>query len=104
MHIIRRDGLTERHARALLRLPTDELKFQAMEVIRQFSMTAQRADEYIDKMLAKEKPAGKPNLGRFLAGLDQSLAGFRMSGIPAISERKETDSQIVVTITIPKLQ
>jgi len=25
-----------------------------------------------------------------------------MSGIPAVSERKETDSQIVLTITIPK--
>ena len=78
------------------------MKFQAIHAFCQFSMTAQRAEEYIDKMLSKEKPAGKPNLSRFLAGLDQSLAGFRSSGIPAISERKETDSQIVVTITIPK--
>jgi len=101
---IRRDGLTERHARALLKLPSDAMKFQAIHAIRQFSMTAQRAEEYIEKMLAKEKPAGKPNVSRFLAGLDQSLAGFRSSGIPAISERKETESQIVVTITIPKLQ
>ena len=67
-------------------------------------MTAERTDAYIENLLLKEKPAGKPNLSRFLAGLDQSLAGFRMSGIPAISERKETDSQIVVTITIPKTQ
>ena len=100
--VIRRDGLTERHARALLRLPTDALKFRALDAIRQFSMTAQRTDSYIDSLLEKEKPAGKPNLSRFLAGLDQSLAGFRSSGIPAVSERKETDSQIVVTITIPK--
>ena len=101
---IRRDGLTERHARALLKLPSDAMKFQAIHAIRQFSMTAQRADEYIDKLLTNEKPAGKPNVNRFLAGLDQSLAGFRSSGIPAISERKETDRQIVVTITIPKQQ
>ena len=104
LQIIRRDGLTERHARALLRLPTDALKFQAMEAIRQFSMNVQRADSYIDSLLETEKPAGKPNLGRFLAGLDQSLAGFRQKGIPAVSERRETDSQIVVTITIPKTQ
>lgn len=100
--IIRRDGLTERHARALLKLPDDTLKFQAMEAIKTFSMTAERAEHYIDSLLLKEKPATKPNLSRFLAGLDHSLAGFRLSGIPAISERKETDSQIVVTITIPK--
>ena len=101
---IRREKLTERHARALLKLPTDTLKLQAIQRIKEFSMTAERTDAYIDSLLLKEKPAGKPNLSRFLAGLDQSLAGFRMSGIPAISERKETDSQIVVTITIPKTQ
>ncbi len=104
LQAIRQYALTERHARALLKLPTDAMKFQAIDAIRQFSMTAQRAELYIETLLAKEKPAGKPNLGRFLAGLDQSLAGFRMSGIPAVSERKETDSQIVVTITIPKTQ
>ena len=100
--VIRRKNLTERHARALLRLPTDTLKFQAIETITTLTMTAERAESYIDSLLLKEKPAGKPSLRRFLAGLDQSLAGFRQNGIRAVSERKETDSQIVVTITIPK--
>ena len=54
--------------------------------------------------LETEKPAGKPNLSRFLAGIDQSLANFRQSGVSAVSERRETDQQIVVTITIPKSQ
>ena len=102
--VIRRDNLTERHARALLKLPSDTLKFQAIDAIRTFSMTAERAESYIDSLLLKEKPAGKPSLRRFLAGLDQSLAGFRQNGICAVSERMETDSQIVVTITIPKTQ
>ena len=101
---LRENGLTERHARALLKLPSDTLKFQAMDAIKTFSMTAERAENYIDSLLLKEKPAGKPSLRRFLAGLDQSLAGFRQSGISAVSERTETDSQIVVTITIPKTQ
>ena len=73
-----------------------------MDAIKTFSMTAERAESYIASLLLKEKPAGKPSLRRFLAGLDQSLAGFRQNGICAVSERKETDSQIVVTITIPK--
>ena len=34
--------------------------------------------------------------------LTQSLAKIQLSGIPAVSERRETDSQIVLTITIPK--
>jgi len=99
---IRKECLTERHARALLKLSTDTMKLQAIDTIKKLSMTAERADAYIDSLLQKEKPAAKPSLSRFLAGLDHSLAGFRLSGIPAISERKETDSQIVVTITIPK--
>ena len=101
---IRRENLTERHARALLKLPTDAMKLQTIDTIQKCAMTAQRAEQYIDSLLLNEKPAGKPNVSRFLAGLDHSLAGFRQKGIPAISERKETDSQIVVTITIPKLQ
>lgn len=100
--VIRREGLTERHARALLKLPSDTLKFQAINTITRHSMTAEQTDRYVESLLIKDKPAGKPCLRRFLAGLDQSLAGFRLYGIPAVSERKETDSQIVVTITIPK--
>ena len=30
------------------------------------------------------------------------LKKMQQSGIPAVSERRETDSQIVLTITIPK--
>ena len=49
----------------------------------------------------KEKTP-KVNLGAFLNNLNQSLAKIQLSGIPAVSERKETDRQIVLTITIPK--
>ena len=101
---IREGKLTERHARALLRLPDDEGKLRAVAAICHFRMTAERAERYIDSLLDKEKPAQKPNLSRFLAGIDQSLAGFRQLGISAISERRETENQIVVTITIPKQQ
>ena len=99
---IRRENLTERHARALLRLNTPEQKLMAIETIAKLAMTAQRAEGYIESLLEAEKPAKKPNLSRFLAGLDHSLASFRQSGLCAVSERRETDSQIVVTITIPK--
>ena len=95
-------NLTERHARALLRLNGPAQKLMAIETMVKLAMTAQRAESYIESLLEAEKPAKKPNLGRFLAGLDHSLATFRQSGVCAVSERRETDSQIVVTITIPK--
>ena len=100
---IRENDLTERHARALLKLPDDLLKLQVIHHISKHRLSVVRTEQYIDSLLAGPKDtAGKVNLGLFLNGLDQSLARMQLSGIPAISERRETDRQIVLTITIPK--
>ena len=66
-------------------------------------MSVARAERYIDELLAapKEKTP-RVNVGAFLKNVNQSLAKIQLSGIPAVSERRETDSQIVLTITIPK--
>lgn len=100
---IRQGNLSERHARALLRLPTEEDKLEAIEQIVRQGMNVARAESYIEQRLA-EKPLQpvKPSIHVFLNNLTQSLARIQLSGIPAVSERKETDSQIVLTITIPK--
>ena len=44
----------------------------------------------------------KANVSAFLNSLTASLARIQSSGIPAVSERRETEDQIVLTITIPK--
>ena len=100
---LRETGLTERHARALLKLRTDEEKLTAIAEITRQGMSVARAEKYIEALLAekKEKPQ-KANVGIFLNNLTQSLQKIQLSGIPAVSERRETDSQIVLTITIPK--
>ena len=100
---LRKAGLTERHARALLKLPTEEQKLTAIaEIVRQ-GMSVARTEKYIEALLSKspETPK-KANVGAFLNSLTQSLQKIQLSGIPAVSERRETDSQIVLTITIPK--
>lgn len=100
---LRETGLTERHGRALLKLPTEEEKLAAIAVIAQQNMSVARAENYIDSLLAKgEEKTGKPNVGAFLHNLTQSLQKMQQGGIPAISERRETEKQIVLTITIPK--
>lgn len=103
LNALREAGLTERHARALLKLPTEPEKMAAISVISRLGMSVARTEKYIDDLLANktEKP-GKVNLGMFLNNLNQTLQRIQLSGIPAVSERKETDSQIVLTITIPK--
>ena len=100
---LRQTGLTERHARALLKLRDDVQKLQAIGVIARQGMTVAKAEQYIESLLAQKQPkAQKANVGAFLNNLNQSLARIQLSGIPAVSERRETDSQIVLTITIPK--
>ena len=100
---LREANLSERHARALLKLPREEQKLSAIaEIVRQ-SMSVARAESYIDSLLsARGGKANQTNVNTFLNSLTQSLAKIQRCGIGAVSERRETDSQIVVTITIPK--
>ncbi len=100
---LREHGLTERHGRALLKLKSEEEKLSAIAVIAQQAMSVARAEKYIESLLdRREASPGKANLGAFLNNLTQSLQRIQSSGIPAISERRETDKSIVLTITIPK--
>ena len=100
---IREGDLTERHARALLKLSDDTMKLQVIQRIVTQQLSVARTEQYIEDLLAQPREKNhKVNLGLFLTGLDQSLARIRQSGISAISERRETDRQIVLTITIPK--
>ena len=103
LEAIRQAELTERHARALLKLPSEPEKIRAIEHIAQMGMSVARAERYIEDLIAQPKEKTPTvNVGAFLKNVNQSLAKIQLSGIPAVSERRETDSQIVLTITIPK--
>jgi ParB family chromosome partitioning protein len=103
LEALRAGNLTERHARALLKLPSEQEKLLALQEIIAQNMGVSRTEQYIDALLAgRPKRQRGANLGTFLNSLDQSLAKIQQSGIAAISERRETESQIVLTITIPK--
>lgn len=103
LNAIREAGLTERHARALLKLSTEQEKLSAVAMIARLEMSVARTERYIEELLSgKGKKPRMANVGAFLNSLNHSLAKIQLSGIPAVSERRETDSQIVFTITIPK--
>ena len=100
---LRESGLTERHARALLKLRTEEEILAAILRIAKEGMSVARAEKYIESLLAeKESKPSKTNVSTFLNTLTQNLQKIQLSGIAAVSERRETESQIVLTITIPK--
>ena len=101
---IRQAELTERHARALLKLPDEKQKLQAIQVIEKLHMNVARSEQYIESLLAAGVPSRpkKVNVRSFLNSLTRSLTKIQSSGIRAVSEHRETDSEIVFTITIPK--
>ena len=100
---LREGCLTERHARALLKLEDELDKLAAIQVIIKEGMSVARTERYIDQLLLRQSDEPRSvNLGLFLNNLNQSLARIQRSGIGAISERRETEDEIVLTITIPK--
>ena len=103
LNALREAGLTERHARALLKLRREEEILSAIARIAKEGMSVARTEKYIESLLAKKEGSGaKANVGAFLNTLTQNLQKIQLSGIAAVSERRETESQIVLTITIPK--
>ena len=100
---LREAGLTERHARALLRLPNESQKLEVIQTIQQLDMNVARTEQYIQSLLEQQpRQARQPNVSAFIRNLTQSLSKIQLSGIPAVSERKETENEIVLTITFPK--
>ena len=103
LETLRRENLTERHARALLKLPTEPEKIKAIDTIAKLHMSVARTEQYIESLLTSDREKSpKADVGAFLKNVTQTLSKIQRCGIPAISERRETENQIVLTITIPK--
>lgn len=105
---LRQAGLTERHARALLRLPDETAQLSALAVIAAHSWNVAQTESYIERLLT-EAPAPQrsatyiiKDVRLFLNSIDRSLQVMRQSGVNADLGRRDTDSEILLTIRIPK--
>ena len=106
---LRAAELTERHGRALLRLPSDEQRRKALDHIIAHQLTVPAADGYIDSLLeSQKKPA--PTRTRFvlkdvrifLNTLQKSVDVMRQGGVNVGLERDETEREMVLTIRIQR--
>lgn len=103
-------GLTERHARALLRVEGDEERLSALRVIVARGMNVARTEAYIEELLQKQTPPAKqrhPNfiikdVRLFLNSINHSMDVMRRAGVDAQCGREETEDAITLTIRIPK--
>lgn len=114
--LIRTNSLSERHARALLRLDEEARQIEALEKICDNSLNVKQTEELIESMLSKSaelpNPTPRPihilhrrpasNLRLFTNTLRHAVDLMRRHGIYAETSEKEYDDRIEYTISVPK--
>ncbi len=105
---ILRNGLTERHARILLRLEDGELRQTALERMIAGRLTVAQAERLADELLeGRSKARRRPtplirDVRLFINTVNHALDTMRRSGIPAQAEKSETPEYIQYVVRIPK--
>lgn len=115
MELIRCNNLTERHARALLRLNDEADRINVTNYIIEHELNVSRTEEYIDEFLkAKDNPqpvveaeSGKrvvrlfKDVRFFLNTLNRAVGVMVDAGIGATVKQQESDDGLTLTICIP---
>jgi len=99
------NGLTERHARAVLRLPENR-RSEALITIAKRRMNARQTDLYIEQVLNAAAP-GRHRISMvkdvriFVNTIDHAIRLMTDNGVPATAHREERDGYIEYTVRIP---
>lgn len=112
------NALTERHARAVLRLPGEAERMQVLEIFVKRQMNVAAAEEYVESILCAaarseeiRSPQTRPDLRQklvikdirlFYNSIDHAVDVIKRSGIPVESTRKETDAGTLIEILLPR--
>ena len=108
--LLREHDLSERHARALLRLADETERLTALKTVIARSMTVAQTEEYIEDLLRKSAvtpPSRKPtyiikDVRIFLNSVQHQLGIMQRAGVAANAEREDTDDEIRLVIRIPR--
>ena len=102
-------ALSERHARALLRLEDEEERLAALGHICKAQLNVAQTEQYIERRLTalQTTPAARrtfilKDVRLFLNSLDRSLRLVREAGVEASASRQDTEEAIVLTLRIGK--
>ena len=100
-------GLSERHARALLRLDVSEMRRHALGRMIKEKLTVAQSERLVEDLLAgrvRRKPA-KPlvrDVRVFFNTVNHALEIMRRGGIAAESQRRDEDEYIEYIVRIPR--
>ena len=110
VRLLREHDLSERHARALLRLTDEEDRLKALQVIAARGYNVAQSEAYIEELLKLKQKTPPPRLPTyivkdvriFLNTIRHSLGLMQRAGVQADMQREDTDDGILLTIRIPK--
>ncbi len=101
--------LSERHARALLRVDDMTLRQKLLATVIERGLNVAQTEELAAAALQPKKPAGKrkrtfiaKDIRLFINTIDHAVDAMKTAGIPAQTEKKETEEYIECTVRIPK--
>ena len=100
-------GLTERHARVLLKLDGEQRK-QVLEKAVSGNLNVKQTEILVERALQQSKTKGQhakiiiKDVRIFMNTLNKAIDTMRLSGIDALTEKKENDEDIEYNVRIPK--
>ena len=106
-------GLSERHARALLKLGDEGARREALSKIISENLNVQQSENLINLMLSSSPKSNKKqgtskavikDVRIFVNTINKAIDTMRLAGIDAQSDKTDTDNFIEYTIRIPKKQ
>ena len=107
-YFIEKEGLTERHARALLRLDSEKQIWTTLNFIKEKGWNVSQTEAYIDSLTDK-KVKGHKNIVKifkdvriFVNTVNKALNTMKEAGLPAESNKTETEDYIEFFVRIPK--
>lgn len=102
-------GLTERHARALLRLDDCSLRQRVLATVIQRQLNVAQTEALVAAAGAPPKAPSKAkrtfvakDVRLFINTIDHAVDAMKTAGIPAKAERTETEDYFECTVRIPK--
>ncbi len=109
---LHRYGLTERHARALLRLEDGEQRLAAAEHMGKRQMNVAAAEAYIEQLIAQSQTTPPKrrstyvikDVRLFLNSVERGIKLMRTAGVGAKVARQDTEEEICLTVRIPRRQ
>ena len=108
LEAVKEGGLSERHARSLLRLP-EEQRLEAARYMAENQLTVAKAESYVDKLISPPPPPQpKKNpvyhirdVRFFLNTIDRSVRLMQSAGVQATSCQDKKDGVLTLTVRIP---